>query len=234
MDRTQLLNDAEAATIYALDGRQARIWTAMPCIVQSVDFDQMTITAQPAIMGVQTNGDGTTENINMPLLVDVPLCFPSAGGFLLTLPISSGDEVLVILASRCIDSWWQSGGVGVAPELRMHDLSDGFALPGPRSLPNVVSAISPVNAQLRNDSGTTYLEITPTGLINLVAPAGVTVEGNLAITGGLTVTGNVVGDLTITGNVVVDGEVTAGAIPLTTHVHTGVQTGGGHTGGPIP
>lgn len=213
MDRNQLLNDPETAIRYALDGRQSQIWTTLPGIVDTVDLSAMTCSVQPAIQGVQTNPDGSETFINLPLLVDVPICFPSAGGFTLTLPVKSGDEVLVHIASRCIDSWWQSGGVGVPMESRMHDLSDGFAVPGVKSQPNVISGISATNAQLRTDDGTAYLEITPTGRVNITAPAGMTFT---------------------TPTLTVTGEVIAGIIPLSTHIHTGVVSGTSDTGGPIP
>ncbi len=221
MDRNQLLNDPETAIRYGLDGKQSQMWTALPAIVKSVNLSQMTIECQPAIKGVVTNENNTSNFVDLPQLVDVPLCFPSAGGFTLTLPIAVGDEVLVIIASRCIDAWWQSGGVQQPMELRMHDLSDGFAIPGPRSLPRVVAGISAVNAQLRNDAGTTYIEITPTGRINLVAPSGV----------------GITGDLEVSGDVKAVGEVTAlfgtfHPIPLSTHAHTGVTTGTDISGGP--
>lgn len=223
MDRNSLLNDTETAHRYGLDGRQAQIWTAMPGIVESVDLDAMTIEVQLAIQGITTNADGTESHVNLPLLVDVPICFPSAGGFTLTLPIAAGDEVLVMIASRCIDAWWQNGGVGVPMEARMHDLSDGFAVPGPRSQPRVVPAISSVNAQLRSDAGDVYVEITPSGKINLVAPAGVKITGDLEVTGDVAAT-----------NVNATVGVMAGVIPLTTHKHTGVTPGPGTTGVPIP
>jgi len=49
----------------------------------------------------------------------------------------------------------------------MHDLSDGFALPGPRSLPRVIAGISSTDLQIRNDAGTTFLSITAGGLIGM-------------------------------------------------------------------
>lgn len=214
MDRNELLNDAETAVTYALDGRQSQMWTAIPAIVTSVNLTAMTIECQPAIKGAIQNPDNSETVVSLPLLVDVPICFPSAGGFVLTLPIAIGDEVLVIFASRCIDAWWQNGVESIPMETRMHDLSDGFAIPGPRSQPNVVSGISASNAQLRTVAGTCYLEITPAGAINLVAPAGVKITGNLVVTG--TVTGGPAG------------------IGLTTHKHLGVTTGGGTSGGPTP
>lgn len=222
MDRSQLLNDAETAMRVALDGRQAQLWTALPAIVQSVNLQAMTIEAQPAIQGVVVAEDGSSSYVKLPLLADVPLCFPSAGGFILTLPIQAGDEVLVIIASRCIDAWWQNGGVGIPMEARMHDLSDAFALPGPRSQPKVVGSISSSAAQLRNDAGSVYIEINPSGQIKLVAPSGVAITGNLTVTGTIGATGEITAKTTTT------------AIPLSVHLHQGVTPGTGTSGVPIP
>ena len=213
-DRTQLLNDPIQTLRLALDGRQANIWTSFPGIVQSVDFSEMTCSVQPAIQGTVENQDGSFTSVNLPILIHVPIVFPSAGGFLLTLPLKANDEVLVCIGSRCIDAWWQSGGVQRAIEARMHDLSDGFAIPGPRSVPKVVAGISTTGAQLRNDAGTSYVEISGDGKIKLVGSE-IDVTGNLKVSG--TVTGN-------TASV---------PVSLTTHTHTGVTTGSGSTGGPV-
>jgi hypothetical protein len=223
LDRNELLNDPEAAQRYALDGRQAQIWTAMPGMIVSVDLDAMTCQVQPAIQGVYTDQTNNEQYVTLPVLVDVPIVFPSAGGFSLTFPMSVEDEVLIVIASRCIDAWWQSGKVSVPMETRMHDLSDGFAIPGPKSQPNVLSGISSTNAQLRSNDGTTYLEITPSGQINLVAPSG------LGITGAVTITGN----LNVTGEVQATEDVVAGAISLLTHIHGGVSSGTDDTGAPV-
>lgn len=213
MDRNQLLNDAESAFRIAFEGRQSQIWTTFPAIVQSINWDEMTVEVIPAIQGSVEGEDGSIQYVNMPLLVDVPINFPSVKNFVLTLPIAAGDEVLVHIASRCIDSWWQSGGVQKPAEFRMHDLSDGFAVPGIYSKPNVIPNISTTDMQLRNRSGTTYIGIKPSGEIDLVSPVGIKVTGDLTVSG----------------------EVTAGIIPipLTTHLHP-VTTAPGTTGAPIP
>lgn len=222
-NRNQLLNDNEEAMRVILDSLQSQLWTALPCIVNSVNLTEMTIEAQPTIQGSITDEKGVVTFVNMPLLVDVPICFPSAGGFILTLPIKAGDEVLVILASRCIDAWWQSGGIQKPMESRMHDLSDGFAVPGPRSLPKKVSSISSTGAQLRNDAGTTYVEISADGKIKLVSPSEIDVTGNFKVTGNVNVSGTI--------NAV--GEIMSATTPLHTHVHVSA-TPGTNTGPPVP
>jgi len=100
-DRAQLYNDAEEAQRLVLDGRQATIWTAIPGIVQSVNFSAMTVEVQPSIQGTIENENGTIQSVNLPLLVDVPIVFPSAGGFTITFPIVAGDEVLVVFGATC-------------------------------------------------------------------------------------------------------------------------------------
>lgn len=216
MDRNSVLNDPETAMRYALSGLQGQMWTAVPCIVQSVDLAAGTITCVPAIKGVQTSDEQAQSFVQMPVLLDVPLVFPSAGGFTLSLPVTAGDEVLVVFSSRCIDAWWQSGGVQAPMELRMHDLSDGFAIPGPKSQPNVQAGLNATNARLTVDDGSAYIELTKSGAVNILAP------------GGLNVTGPINSTLEITAQT----ETTP--IPLSTHLHGGVTPGSGETGVPIP
>lgn len=220
-NRDQLLNDQEEAMRVVLDGRQSGLWTAMPCIVTSVDFTAMTLEAQPAIQGVVEDENGVKRLVNLPVLVDVPIVFPSAGGFTITLPIAVGDEVLVVFASRCIDAWWQSGGINKPAEARMHDLSDGFAIPGPRSQPNVITGISSTGAQIRNDAGSTYIEIAADGKIKLVAPTGIEVTGDLEVTGKISAT--------------VDVEVPVGPLKVSLLTHTHVSAiPGNPTSPPTP
>ena len=163
MDRRELLKNPEESLLLALDGRQAKIWTALPAIVENINFAQQTIDCQPTIQGVitQSGADGLEIEtpVNLPLLINVPLMFPSGGGYVLTFPVAQGDEVLVVFGSRCIDSWWQSGEIGPQMEARMHDLSDGFAILAPKSVPNAIPSISTTGTQLRSLDGTVYIDI---------------------------------------------------------------------------
>lgn len=167
MDRRERFDDPVEAIRAALEGKQAELWTAIPSIVQSFDPEAMTVTVQPAIRGKVEAPGGAVNSVALPLLVDVPVVFPCGGGFTLTFPIKAGDECLVVFSSRCIDAWWQSGGVQEPLETRMHDLSDGFALVGPFSQPNVIPNVSTEHTQLRTDDGLTYIEIQPSGRVRI-------------------------------------------------------------------
>lgn len=183
MDRRERMQDGVEALRAALDGRQAEMWTALPGIVESFDPAAMTVSVQPAIRGRVTRPDGSVVSVALPLLVDVPVVFPSGGGFTLTFPVAAGDDCLVVFGSRCIDAWWQSGGVQEPLEARMHDLSDAFCVIGPRSQPRVLSNVSTDDVELRSDDGQACVRIQPDHTIQAEGPAAsvtLTPDGQLA------------------------------------------------------
>lgn len=194
----------------ALRERQASIKLRChtPGIVESYDEEQQTVNVRVAIRECLINAEGVEKWTEIPLLLDVPVCFPRAGGYVLTLPITRGDEVLVCFGDACIDAWWQNGGVQNQIDTRRHDLSDAFAIPGPWSQPRRVSGYSTNSCQLRNEAGTAYVELAGS-TVNIVGSAVNITAGNV----------------TIGGSTTIDGRRFMG------HTHTGVQTGGGSTGG---
>lgn len=217
VDRRERLDDGEEGLRAALDGRQAAMWTAMPGIVQSFDGAKQTCTVQPAIQGRRTLQDNSIQLINMPLLLDCPVHFPRGGGAVLTFPVAAGDECLVVFSSRCIDAWWQSGGVQAPASQRMHDLSDGFAIVGFSSVPNAILDLSTTTTQLRSEDGETVIDLDPDGqIVTLTAPGGIVINGDVTINGDFTATG--------------DGS--AEGVSLKTHTHGGVTAGSDDTGEP--
>ena len=210
MDRRERIADPEESMRIAADGMQSRMWTSLPGIIQKFDSERMVADIQPAINGIRLAEDGTYREIKMPLLLDCPVQFPQGGGCILTFPVSPGDECLVSFGSRCIDAWWQLGGVQGQAELRMHDLSDGFCIPGVRSQPRKIS-VNMTGAQLRSDDGSVSVTLNPTTrAITMIAPGG----------------------LHVTGPITSDTEVMAAGVHLTTHRHGGVSAGGSQTGAP--
>lgn len=261
MDRRERFDDPVESVRAAIEAALAETWTSLPGIVQSFDPEAMTVTVQPSIRGRIEQPDGSVVSAALPLLVDVPVVFPSGGGFTLTFPIHKGDECLVVFADRCIDSWWQSGGIGEPLEARMHNLSDGFALVGPFSQPEALPDVSASDVQLRTDDGKTYVSIKPDYTITALNPAAritMTPEGEIdakadvsislrsphvgiaANTFSMTnmegdgaVAANIVGDINQTGSHTSTGDQVAGDISQIHHQHGGVESGSDNTGEPV-
>lgn len=214
---------------------RAGLWTALPGIIQSFDVDAMTCEVQPGIKVKVRQQDGTIVSVPLPLLVDCPVQFPSGGNCSLTFPVAPEDECLVVFASRCIDGWWQSGGVQEQAELRMHDLSDGFVLLGFRSQPRALVGVSTSTTQLRNDAGDTYVDLDPAGkVVKVKAPGGITLDAPMVtMTGAIAVqnSGGAVTACAITGNTAFSGQVRANGKRIDdSHSHNGVQPGSGNSG----
>lgn len=223
MDRLERSPELTALILLMQQSGMSELWTALPCILDSFNPDLQTCTAQPAVQVSFKQPGGDIVWVDIPLLVDVPVIFPGGGGSTLTFPMASGDELLVVFSSMCIDSWWYSGGYGNRPpDLRLHDLSDGFAIPKPRSRPRALQNFSMSKAQLRSDDGETYVELDPVGkIVNIVAPGGLTIDTTPS---GII---NLIGATNFTGTVSANGHRID-----ETHTHTGVTAGGG-TSGPV-
>jgi hypothetical protein len=200
---------------------RADLWTALPAIVQSYDPTKASVSVQPSIMGQfrQQNGPNADEvwtDVKLPVLVDCPVFFPGGGGYLVSFPLAKGDEGGVIFSARCIDAWWQSGGIQRQAEVRLHDLSDGMFIPGLFSLPRVPANLSATDAQFRNAAGDCVVGMNSSKQVYITAPGGV------VITGGLTATGDVVA-----------GQGTGDQVGMQTHRHAGVSAGGSQTTAPV-
>lgn len=187
--------DPSEALRLALGGWQSEIWTAMPGILDSFNVNaDGTCVCQVTIKGKWRAKDGSQSDVQLPQCLDVPLIFPGGGGFTLTFPMKAGDEGLIVFASRCIDAWWQSGGIQNQAEIRLHSLSDGFFLIGVRSKPRALANISTTSTQLRNDAGTAYVDLSSTQL-TLKHPTKVVIDSPAS---------------EFTGDVKIDGVITGG------------------------
>lgn len=142
----------------AMDSAGINVRVAIPGIVQSWNADEQTVTVQPAIREKVSFG-GAGQEMNIPVLTDVPVVMPRAGGYSLLMVPKKGDECLVVFGDMCMDSWWQSGGIQSQADSRRHDLSDGFAILGCWSQPNKPS-FPTSGCRLQNDEGSAGVSIS--------------------------------------------------------------------------
>jgi hypothetical protein len=120
------------------------IHTAIPAIVTKYDY-----TKQKAHVKPQFNrkfSDGTV--LEMPIITNVPVIFPSSGEASLIFPVKKGDAVLLIIAERSIDDWLLKSQQITPSDPRTFDLSDAIAIPGLMSFDKTSQLSNPNKVEL--------------------------------------------------------------------------------------
>jgi len=95
-----------------------------------------------------------------PLLADVPVLWPSAGGMTLRMPMRAGDPVLLVFAESGLEYWKEAQTAGLAGPAKFA-LKDAVAIPGFGPLDLDVPAGRGAYASLQSDNGATHVSVGP-------------------------------------------------------------------------
>ncbi len=104
--------------------------TAIPGVVVTVrqSLHQMTVDVQPTVSFV-TDDD---EAVDRPVVLNVPIHFPTSKKSGMTFPVEPGDPVLLVYSMRNMDSWKRGQGAesAIPTDKRKFDRRDCVAIPG--------------------------------------------------------------------------------------------------------
>lgn len=227
----------------AMDLASNDLFVARPGMVVKYDSNSQKADIKPLIKKPYIKKDGTKDVDSLPVLTDVPIIFPRAGGFYITLPLQPGDDVGLIFMDNSIDLYMNSfGTVDIDPiDLRSHDLSDAIAIPGMYPFLRSLSGISNTDLEIGHEVSKFKILITPTGEveINLAELPVLKIElagPNAKLTLGDGAQSVALGDTLETfWNTFVSGIVSGWGsnVPGVGHTHSGVQPGTGSTGPPV-
>lgn len=113
-------------------------------VIQS--FDPAKATAQVQILFKRILSNGNIQSY--PVLVDCPVYTPQGGGAYLQMPITKGDQCLILFADRNIDAWYKTGSEMAPFDPRCHDISDGLVIVGVNALTSSIPDFSSSEARL--------------------------------------------------------------------------------------
>lgn len=114
------------------DRAAAELHVCLPGRVERYDAAAGVVDVKPLLKEDATAEDGSRIVESLPVVPNVPIVFPGAGGFCVTFPVNVGDFVLLVFADRSLDKWIGSGSEVDPVDPRRHALSDAFAIPGAR------------------------------------------------------------------------------------------------------
>lgn len=171
--------------------------TALPGIIVSYENG----LARVAPTGKKRFADG--DVLDYPIIPNVRVCWPSFAGGTAGVkgPVKPGDKCLLVFSQQAIDG---------SDDRRMFDLQDAYAVMC--DLGNAGAGDGGNNADMTMFFGPAYIRLTAGGALQINAPGGTTIIGDINHT---------------TGSITSLGKKIDGS-----HTHSGVQPGGGNTGAP--
>lgn len=213
-----------------IEGRLGNMHTCLPGIIKTYDPVKKIANIQPSL---KRKYQEEAVEVNLPIIPNVPICFPQTQTSIISIPLKVDDEVLLVFSERSLDKWKSSGGLLSPEDTRKFDLSDAFAIPAVKPTQQGVAADDGDAIRLENING--IVRIHENGQITLTNANGSMVlnaDGSAVITtpvGAITMASGKI-NLGTGAEPVLKGATAETA--FNTHTHSGVTTGGGVTGTP--
>lgn len=151
---------------------KAAIKTSCPCVVDSFNPEEKTISAHLPFVRHYAQDDGTTQERGYPVYDDVPILYPILGaGWIMTFPLKKGDIGVLEFSFVPLDEWWAGDGglkADILPQMFGNHLGDCFFKPGAQTVKNNIGTASATDVVLEHVDGKTKLILKPDGTVTQV------------------------------------------------------------------
>jgi len=152
MPQTLVLEDVVSS---AMESALQGVWTAMPAQVESYDAALQRANVRVTVKVASVGEDGERDTASVAVINAVPVVHAGGGGFRCVFPVAHGDTVLLVFASRSIDTWLGQGGVVDPTFDHHHDISDAIAITGLRDFGHALTHAPSDHASIGHDQGAT-------------------------------------------------------------------------------
>lgn len=119
----------ESAMIAFFEHQMRKVYTAIPAVIVAVRSDEkQSVDVKPLINQVFADLEDDTEH---PVLLHVPLIYPSSSTSAVTFPVHPGDTVMLIFSQVSTDVFKSGDGTAQPPsDNRRFSIRDAVAIPG--------------------------------------------------------------------------------------------------------
>lgn len=114
---------------HAIEARLLDVHTALIAKVESYDAKKQLVNVSPVLKRSVKNIEGEWVTEQLPVLCDVPVLFPRAGGFFISFPIKPGDFVQLLFNEADLEEWLDEEQPTISHTQRF-TLQGAVALPG--------------------------------------------------------------------------------------------------------
>lgn len=112
-----------------IESRLADVHTSIPGRVVSYDAATQTADIEIVILRAEQAESGATVHETYPVIPNVPVGWPSGGGYSLQFPLDPGDGVWLVFSESATSGWRETGEVSPPGDLDRFDISYPIALP---------------------------------------------------------------------------------------------------------
>lgn len=112
-----------------IESKLVDVHTSIPARVVKYDATTQTADCEIVVQRAEIAEDGATAIETYPIIPNVPVGWPSGGGYSLQFPLAKGDGVWLVFSEAAISGWRQTGEVSPPGDLDRHDISYPIALP---------------------------------------------------------------------------------------------------------
>ena len=119
----------ESAMIAFFEHQMRKVYTAIPAVIIAVRSDEkQSVDVKPLINQVFADLEDDTEH---PVLLHVPLIYPSSSTSAVTFPVHPGDTVMLVFSQTGTDVFKSGDGTAQPPsDNRRFSIRDAVAIPG--------------------------------------------------------------------------------------------------------
>jgi len=166
-----------------LDGERARRevheleqHVAIPGRVERYDAATQIADVLPLVRHPVPQPDGSYALEDLPVIPSVPVLWPRTGRWMLTMGMTAGDTVQLLVNTAAIGHWRAGSGDVTDPgDLRRQHLAHAVAIPGLYARSAALGHASATDLVLGDDQGT-RVAIKPDGTVTITTGAGVALK----------------------------------------------------------
>ena len=152
------MDSATKSIPFVIEQYMKHIHTAMPGIVESYDAMTRRASVRPAFPIVYTTG----EELDRAVVHNVPVVFPSGGGYSFHFPLEEGEAVLLVYSQRGMANF-KLTHEQASPALEgFFSESDAVAIPG--FGPLEITRVSAIGVTLQSNDGDDYIHLSNEGI----------------------------------------------------------------------
>lgn len=202
----------------------------LPAQIVSYDRASNRAKVQPLIAFVTTKN----EQVQRAAVGSVPVLTLGGGGFVLSFPLKPGDLGWIKANDRDLTTFMQLLGPTAPASQRQKTFEDAMFIPDVMMKGVTIAGEDDDAVVLQSLDGSVRIALL-SDTIKMTAPNIILDTPITTITGALVAGTDSTSSRTATfnGTITTTGDVIANGISLDSHVHSGVQPGGGDTGGPV-